>query len=191
MRMLRAPGLALTAALLACALAGCSDADGKESSPEPTTSASASPTASAPTEPSLPAAADTSDEAGARAFLEHYWDLVNYAQATGDVDRMRAVSATTCSGCSGIADALEQLYADGGHLEGGEHTPNLGAATKIKTSDKSVFGYRIKVVVTYPSQVVVSADNARDERRAGEASFMAYVQWIDGGRWRLDILDAQ
>ncbi|WP_372492275.1 DUF6318 family protein, partial [Pimelobacter simplex] len=39
--------------------------------------------------PVLPGAAKEASEEGARAFVGYYWELVNYAQATGDVRRLR------------------------------------------------------------------------------------------------------
>ncbi|MBS4752248.1 hypothetical protein KG112_05430 [Nocardioides sp. zg-ZUI104] len=189
MRMLRAPGLALTAALLACALAGCSDADGKEAEPEPTATVSVSPSPSEPTEPTLSTAAKTADEAGAKAFIAHYWDLVNYAQQTGDVETLESITASTCDICNGFVEDLKELLASGGRLEGGENSVEVTATKRINASDPSVLGFQLKTTVAHTPQVIVDGNGSRDSREAGTMKLIAYVQWIEDRRWRLDILD--
>ncbi|NGZ99563.1 hypothetical protein G5V59_01935 [Nocardioides sp. W3-2-3] len=102
-------------------LAGCSDdePDGQPSpSPSVSTTAPVSPTPSAAPakEPVLPAAARQPTEAGARAFIAYYWDLINYAQVTGDVKALEKVSGPNCERCLAGIDAIRTLYESGGRL---------------------------------------------------------------------------
>ena len=84
---------AATALLVPLALAGCAEDDPQPKLPSasatsPTTTASATPDAAV--EPTLPPEAQGKDEAAAEAFVRYFWDLVNYAQETGDVKTLKS-----------------------------------------------------------------------------------------------------
>src|SRR4051812_38018201 len=77
-------------------VAGCSDDDPEPKfAPTPSESASsASPSSSATPEtpqPTMPEAARGSDASSAEAFVKFYWDVVNYAQTSGDLDPLRGL----------------------------------------------------------------------------------------------------
>jgi hypothetical protein len=93
-------------------LAGCG-ASGKAEAPvRPTRSVTVTP--SATVEP------DT--KAGALAFVRRYVEMLNRAQATGDVSELRRLSSSSCVTCGRVARSLASLYSTGGHLEGGTWT---------------------------------------------------------------------
>ena len=117
-------GLAAAAALvLPLALSGCSgdDPDPKmpqttaaASSPSPTTSPTQDPTA----EPTLPPEAEGNDEAAAEAFIRYYWDVVDYAQSTGDMKTLETLALPSCGSCETGNAYLRKLYNNGGALTG-------------------------------------------------------------------------
>jgi len=69
--------------------------------------------------PVLPEEAKENTKVGAVAFVRHYVDLINYAQATGDVEALAAVEADSCKSCVLGREFFESVYAMGGRIEGG------------------------------------------------------------------------
>jgi len=78
------------------------------------------PTETTATPPPLPEAASARDQAGAEAFVQHWFDLLNYGIRTGDMDPLREVSASDCSTCRSVASDVEDIYRGGGRVEGNE-----------------------------------------------------------------------
>lgn len=124
------------AVLCGAALVGACSQDEPAPAPEPSSatsttgsaggsaSGSASPTsepteAPAPEPPALPSEATTPDAAGAAAFVRHWFDLVNYAYATGDTGPLVSASDTRCETCSSFIDSIESQYSSGGSFTGG------------------------------------------------------------------------
>lgn len=108
-------------------LAGCSE-EPPDPVGEPTTSSTSpshpTPTTAGPSDipteaPPLPEAATKPTRAGARAFIHHYIDLLNYAALTGDVRDFRA-AAHDCGGCDDYVRLYRSLYAKGGWIKGRE-----------------------------------------------------------------------
>lgn len=67
----------------------------------------------------MPDAAKENTKAGAVAFVRHYVDLINYAQATGDVEPLAAAEDTGCASCAKGRETLSEIYRAGGSIEGG------------------------------------------------------------------------
>jgi Family of unknown function (DUF6318) len=126
--------LALTVLATALMVAGCAnDPEPKFADPttsEPTFSDTGSPTATTdptnettggliePVEPEYPAAAKGEGKSAAVAFVKYYVDMLDYAQATGELETLRSLGTQTCQGCNGAADLIEDTYRAGGHYEG-------------------------------------------------------------------------
>lgn len=117
----------------ALALGACSgdDPEPKLADPSPSASLPSSPSTTAvsgPVEPTMPAEARGTDAAAAEAFVKFYWEMVNYAQATGDTSGLRGLSSG-CRPCDSGAAFIESVYGNGGQLTGGvgrvDHT-NVG-----------------------------------------------------------------
>ena len=119
----RVAGIMLASAL-SCGLVACSaEADPQATLPAttPTTPSPTTPSASEPTtepkdpaEPELPAAAREPGASGARAFVRHYIQLLNYAGATGDVASFLA-AASGCQSCRELASNFKTTYRKGGY----------------------------------------------------------------------------
>jgi hypothetical protein len=114
------------AVLTPLVLAGCGGDDPEPKIPEvaPSTSStpSGSPVAQATEEPTLPPEAQGNDEAAAEAFVRYYWDLVQYAESTGDVKALDGLSLPSCGGCAGGEAFVRSMYGDGGYSRGGAYT---------------------------------------------------------------------
>lgn len=113
---MRTPLLIASAALTAALLAGCGGND-----PAPSPSPTPSPTAGATgrVAPPLPQAATVHTKAGAIAFVRHYVDLINYAQATGDTTQLHAAGSAGCSACRAVERNINRIYRSNGTFDGG------------------------------------------------------------------------
>lgn len=130
--------------LVAALLGGC---DGSSAAPEPTETFTPSestdtPTATessdpGPVEPTLPQAAKQATREGAEAFVRYYWELVNYAQQTGDTSGLRAIQGDGCDACTSGADWIDSVYKAGGQIHGGQHTVEEMSATHAPVDFKA------------------------------------------------------
>jgi hypothetical protein len=134
----------------ALGLAGCQ----ANPAPPPLESTSTSPTPSpSPTiaAPALPAEAQGTSKAAAKAFVRHWIDVLNYAMNTGDTAELVDLADRSCSTCEAIANRIEDVYAAGGHLEGsgwriltlsyleGEHPKSPLVAAGIEIAPQTAF----------------------------------------------------
>jgi hypothetical protein len=132
-------------------LSGCTN-DAAEPSPlaSPSGSASPSPTATvADVAPSLPARARGASAAAAAAFAQHYVDLINFAIHSGNTRPLGERSARRCSGCSAIADSVNDFYRKSGRVSGGawtvrsarvsRHGEYTGVSLRLRISRQTVY----------------------------------------------------
>lgn len=186
--MTRTPGplrLLLAAACAALALTGCSEDDpAPKIDPGDSSSAAATPTptSTAPVEPTLPAEAEGTDAAAAEAFVEFYWEMVNYAQATGDVDGLRELALESCAACSGGADDIELVSQKGGTAEGGTVTVRSARATPYAAGPSR--GFVVRVNVDIVDQIVRIPGEKPDKYTGGPAVFRFIVESGDEG-WKV------
>ncbi|HWJ67560.1 MAG TPA: DUF6318 family protein [Nocardioides sp.] len=191
MPTLRAAALGLVAVL---ALSACSD-DGPDAgdpmstwTPSGTIEKPSETPTQKPTEPALPNAATKATEAGARAFIKYYFDLINYAQATGDVGALRSLSGPNCDACAGITKNLRDLYKNDGRIEGGTNAVTILKAAELSDPAGSAFGYRLELEVAHDAQTIYRPSAPDDDRPAGSDNLTAALFWADNSRWRLDVL---
>ena len=117
-------GAAWACALVAGGLVigGCTP---DEPEPRPTTpveTSTSAPETSEPTvaAPEMPAQANEPSAAGAEAWVQHWFDLLNYAKRTGDTEPLAAVSGQDCQVCRSTIESIDSDYAAGGQVQGGE-----------------------------------------------------------------------
>lgn len=191
MRPIRAAATALVASLALSACNGADDPADPTSSSTPSGSATAPSTAppvETPTEPALPKAATKATEAGARAFIAHYWDLINYAQVTGDVKRLKAASGPNCAGCSAGILSVRNLYRDGGHLQGGAYTVEVDKINELSSSDSTNFAYEAQLTARNEEQLLVRGDGSKERSKPGSATAVVAVLWTSD-QWRLEAME--
>jgi hypothetical protein len=186
---------AAVAVLVLLLLSGCSDDDPSPRDPSSTWSPTGkmeteTPTSTAPepVETELPAAAREASEAGARAFIEYYWELINYAQATGDVKALKAVSASTCKGCGAGIRGIKKHYGSGGTIVGGTNRIARLSLTEV-TSASGIYAFQGDARVEHDAQTIVASDGSEDARNSGTNEWTLYVLWVDDSRWRLDVME--
>ncbi len=192
MRSLRA---ALAASLAALALlAGCSDDDPSPGDPGSTSTPTGNPetpTSSAtakPTEPALPDAATKATEAGARAFITYYWDLINYAQVTGDVKALKRVSGPNCDRCQAGIRGINAVYSAGGHLTNADYRATVLSLKEVHSVSGNAYAFESRTDVSNAAHVSVDADGKEESFRASTLTYLLYAIWIDD-HWRLDVME--
>lgn len=178
------------------ALSACSDDDPDPGDPMSTwtpsgtpeaPSSSATPSAD-PTEPPLPDAAREATEAGARAFITYYWDLINYAQVTGDVKALREVSGPNCEGCQKGINAVRDVYGNGGSAIGGAYSVHISSVREIAPEDRSLYGVEARYRVRNAKQTITRGDGSVEVSESGSTRYLSYLIWVDE-TWRTDILE--
>ena len=159
------------------ALAGCSDDESQAKPQDPTTSAAMSPSPNE-TGPTMPPEATTMDEASAEAFLRYFVSTINHAERTGDVTPLSEASDARCKSCQGIISTVEQLYADGGHLESNGWTVSGLTAYPDGSADEPVIAARVRI----SSQRAYSADGSVRRFKGGMQKADFGLQWR-GDHW--------
>lgn len=187
----RARSAIAVAALLATGLlAGCDDEDDPpeptESVSEPTsapTSTQTEPTPTGPVEPTLPAEAEAATKAGAEAFVGYYWQVVNYAQHTGDVGPLTRISEDNCAGCNGGIRYITKVYGRGGRIIGGDFS--LVSASSGRTPSGA---WHVSTRVHVDRSKTTGAGKLDQVSRAGELEFLFGLE-NTGNAWHLTFLD--
>lgn len=139
----------VVALIAACTLAGCGGTT--DAGPPPSPSASPIASSPSPTAPALPDAARANTKAGAVAFVRHYVDLINHAQATGDVGALAAVEDNRCSSCRSVRRNLKALYESGGSIDAGEWRV---AGEPHIVPDPDIKGFTVEVAIRTTDQTV-------------------------------------
>jgi hypothetical protein len=178
------PALVALLALLAPAAAGCSSE--AEPSPMPTPSPSPSESASpTPKPPAMPAAAEGTSPAAAKAFVLHWVEALNYASATGDTAPVRAISAPACSSCEASFSRITQVYGAGGHITSeGWHVRSMQLVPGQPSTHPMV-----DVGVRLSPQVVVEERGAEPQDFDGGRLPMTFTLTWDSGKWRVGRLE--
>lgn len=175
------PRLLLGAAALALVLAGCGGDPESTPSPEVTLTTPVDASASASPAPTLPAAAQADTKAGAIAFVKHYVELINHAQATGDVDQVEDVEDPACRSCAAARDGLEDHYSSGGTIHGGEWSIEAVQAVR----NRAINGWVVDLSVSFTQQVVKFGSSRPDDvNESGRMVVSVQVAGTAGG-WRV------
>jgi hypothetical protein len=69
--------------------------------------------------PEKPALADENSVEGLEAFTKWWFELLNYAYATNDLEPLWAVTDEGCTTCQNIQESIAKVYANGGWMSGG------------------------------------------------------------------------
>lgn len=159
----------LPALVLSLALAGCGGDDEiepkmPESSSAASTSTAESPSPTKPVEPNLPPEAEGDDAAAAEAFVRHYYDYVNYAQATGDTKGLQGLALQSCVPCDGAIEGLQRIYDKGGSVSGGQYSVRSLEVAGPRHLGNQARAYAVKVRVHNQAQGVTGTGTKLDRR---------------------------
>lgn len=70
--------------------------------------------------PELPPLARERSTAGAKAFIRHYIDAINYGFAANDTRPLVDIAGSGCSACQRLARTIRRISIEGGSQDGGE-----------------------------------------------------------------------
>lgn len=164
--------LGVVATLLVAGGCSADDPQPKVAPSEPA-SASTSPSPTGPVEPTMPAAAKKHTAAGAEAFVEFYWEMVNYAQLTGDLSGLVRLSDPNCGACAGGLDFLRRIFNGGGEVRGGEVSVQTHDSIKVHAGRDVSF--RVLADVTNTRQVVDMPGTRKDETYPAATSAIQFI----------------
>lgn len=102
-------------------------------------------------------------------FAQYAVDVLNHAQATGDVEPLQHISFWACRGCNGRIDDLRLVYGQGGFVHGG--------AWSVLSSSALSEGRE-----SWRASLTVHASRQRLKRSAE-----SQVEFVAGGRHRVDM----
>jgi hypothetical protein len=134
-------------------LTGCGGDPKAVPSPSPSSPAT-SPVSTTPSAPVMPEEAKADSKAGAIAFVKYYVELINHAQATGDVQALADVESEKCRSCISAQKTLQEIYGVGGHIEGGALVGEVQSAARRP----DLGGFTVFVAVRFGPQKVVRPD---------------------------------
>ncbi|KQY51641.1 MULTISPECIES: DUF6318 family protein [unclassified Nocardioides] len=178
--------LALVLALaLVLFAASCSD-DDPDSNADPTSTPSdtttPSPTTSTtadaePTEPPEPDGMGEDSKRGAELLVRYYWQLVDYAQLTGDVKKLETLARPNCGPCNDGVTALRTIHENGGFIRGGQHTLRSLHVARIGTSEPAA--YRVEIGLHSSRQRSRQASGAKLDKVPSRTEQIAFI--VSGG----------
>lgn len=167
--------LVLFSALLV--LSGCGG------DPPPMAPPAPSPSESAVAAPVMPEEAKADSKAGAIAFVQHYVELLNYAQGTGDTVPLIALSGSGCRSCTRVRDAIDEIYDSGGRITGG----NLELKIDLAFAKPDMNGWSIYGVVRFAPSTVYEKELPPQKLKGGSGPVTYYVRLAKNGpqmiRW--------
>jgi hypothetical protein len=166
----------VAAVLLPLLAAGCSD----DPQPKFEPSASDSPSEST-SDPAQPKAWEVKSEKGAVAFARHWVYVFNEAQRTGNTEPMEAISGPGCGSCNGFVEMLDDLYADGGHLE----SRGWRVLESVPAPGMPAREAEVTMTILRTPQRIHEGDGSKPESfSGGRATYAARLGWT-GGQWQM------
>jgi hypothetical protein len=118
-------GVACAIALTSCS-GGDDPAGGLTPRSSPATTSTQATSSSPPPEPGppqLPALARQHTNAGAKAFVRYYIDVLNYAYQRLEPRALARLSSRSCVFCEALITVVRRLRTDGGYQDGGRWQP--------------------------------------------------------------------
>jgi hypothetical protein len=172
------PVLGALAVMLA--LASCGGDPKADPTPTPSSPAT-TPVSTTPAPPVMPEAAKANTKAGAVAFVRYYIAAFNHAQKTGATEDLVAASTSACDDCQAAISGLDEIYAAGGHIEGGELVP--GSAS---VEHNAIERYWLVLVrVESGPQSVATISTAEPKEFPGGSRSMQFSLTRSGGTWKV------
>jgi hypothetical protein len=170
----------LTAVVLAVpGLAACGGGENPKPAPLPTESRSAT---SAPTkQPTLPANAASKTFESSHRWVIHYFDVLNFAIATGSTAALRSLAKPGCQSCRAFARNIDRVYRNGGRIESnGWKITSFGTAS-AGPDHTNAFELHLRLT----RERVFRSQGGKPEVHPGvDHKVEATVHWEPGG-WRM------
>lgn len=91
------------------------------------------------TGPPLPTAAGERSREGGEAFIRYWFDLLTYAQRSGDTTDLSEATNEGCGDCGTALATIRDAYAEGGSLRGGAYLVRRVATNSLFTLDRPIY----------------------------------------------------
>ena len=152
-----------------------------EAAPTSSTAPTTPTTATATGAPTVPAAAQQQTPDGAAAFVQHWFDTLNYAYAAMDTEPFLESSADSCLTCAALARTVESVASRGNLIDGGQISVRNLAPSAVQSGGNAtvtaLFGAdELREVA--PDQTLVQIIEAD----GGDVSYLVDVTWA-GSSW--------
>lgn len=133
------------------------------------------------TPPPMPALARQHTNAGAKAFVEHVWATINYAQTEVDASPLRALFSSFCDGCRGAERFIRHVEAAHGRILGGRNRISRVAVTRLSAGAQHPFAVRF--VVANTAENVRFSDGTKDEQYAAARTATEFILSATHSSW--------
>lgn len=169
--------------MAAVTLTGC------QSNPEPppveaAPSPSPSPSPTEPTTepaPTMPAEAQGTSRAAAKAFVRHYVELMNHATATGDTGPLKSASDQGCASCNAVIERVEAVYSAGGSIASDGWEVRSVSFVPLQERDRPV----VDLGIVMSPQVVIEERGAESKTFDGGRLPATFTLARSGEGWRV------
>jgi hypothetical protein len=193
----------LAGGLVLAGCAGGAPADPGAVSPTVAQSASSSPSATPTATPSaaykpadasgpaqnvpvpvLPEVAKTETKEGLEAFTRYWFEQLNYAYQTGDIQGVQSVTSPSCEYCGNITDSLTINYQENRWLAGGKITVPAVTTTFERSADGN---YQV-VIQVIQDTISYYQSNGSEFRAATKSSNTGNVLLVsyEDSAWRVN-----
>jgi hypothetical protein len=174
--------LCVAATLLALSLTACNGGDNPTPAPLPTSTPT---TTTSPTNaPTLPPEVVGPDPTSAEAWTRHYFDVLNFAIATGSTDQLSRLGSPGCVSCAAFVGKIKSIYRAGGSVQ--SHGWRITRALTTVGPDNTM-AVELRVTLTKET-VIMKAGQKPAVHGAANHQMTATVHW-QSGRWRMQTLD--
>jgi hypothetical protein len=136
----------------------------------------------------LPEAATKATPAGAKAFIEYYWQLIHYAEVTGDVRPLKKVSGPHCDGCNDGINAIRSHYKSGGRVIGGGYRLTFQSVEELDIEAEAAYGIGARLTTFTARQKIIDGDGSSEEMKPGRRDWSVALLWV-ADHWRVDVME--
>lgn len=128
------------------------------------------------------------DSAASKAFVRYYWDVVSYAQVSGDTGRLRELSFEQCEPCSAGVDTIDEVYDAGGSIKGGRF--RVSELTSKQLQRGEVVTYSVEFTFKVAPEFIRYRKGEKPKKRAGGGGRLRLLVSSDApGTWRISQWD--
>jgi hypothetical protein len=128
----------------------------------------------------MPPEAKGTDAKAAEAFVKFYWEMVNYAQATGDVHGLQELDSK-CQACDNGVDFVRNAYGNGGEIRGGSGKPGQFKTVFINRGGEQWAVVECRVLTSKQTVDLPGTDN--DQHFPGGATNIRVYLQPRAGSW--------
>jgi serine/threonine protein kinase len=119
---------------------------------------------------------------GAIAFVQHWFEVLNYATSSGDTGPFDKASSPGCQTCAAVSKTIRTQYQSGGALRGGQYTVRNVSADDLFTPERPV----VRVVFDRSARSSIGGDGKLVDAQPG-LTFVGCQVLLEraGDRWRV------